>query len=446
MGLLAQRLEQRYEARNDPGWLTRGDTDDGQLSSAGIVVSPRNAFSLTTFWRCVDLLSSAVSQAPKDIIVKIGERGFPQFQKPTWLESPAGPTNPTYTVNDYFADVAVSMLIDGNYFTHVFPNVLDPQILTLLPPGRVTIKPGPTYEVRDASGRVVNTLEPLEMLHGTWLRMPGDPRGISPLEFLRRSIGAAIAAEDFAARYFGQGASLAFGVEVPGTLNPAQKADLAESLRKKHSGTANSHAIGILTGGAKFIGNLAPTAEQAQMLATRQFSVEEGCRPFGIPPHMVGSQQPGAVSYASVNGTLLEFKQYAVLPLALRIEAQHNRLVQVPSGINAPNATAQFKFNLDGIARADLLTRIQAYSQAILSGQITPDESRALEDRAPVGGNASKLLMQRQMVPIDDLGTASPVPGMPADAALVADKVAPLGPGEKQPANPVVPALKMPGG
>src|SRR5689334_10544389 len=153
MGLLAQRLS-GFEQRDDAGWLTRDDgPDTGTMTPSGVRVSRQAALGLTTIWRCVDLLSSAVAQAPKDVIVKIGGRSFPEFQKPQWLITP-NPADPTYTANDYFAQIAMSLLFDGNYFVHVYPNVLDPQVLTVLDPTRVDVRSGPVYDLKDSKGQI----------------------------------------------------------------------------------------------------------------------------------------------------------------------------------------------------------------------------------------------------------------------------------------------------
>lgn len=395
MGILTQRLD---EVRNDPGWLNRGDNDDADTTSSGVRVNHRSALGLTTVWRCVDLLSSAVSQAPRDVIVKVGGKSFPEFNPPAWVSTP-NPLDPTYTGNDYFSQVAMSMLFDGNYFVHVYPYVLDPQVLTVLDPAKVKVRPGPLYDLMDDAGHVVKTLGPLEILHGTWVRLPGMLRGISPLETLRRGMGSAIAAEEHASRFFSQGAAMSFGVEVPGALDDPQKSNLRESLRKRYAGLSNSHAIGVLTGGAKFVTGLAPTPEQAQMLATRKFSVEDLCRPFGVPPGMAGSQEPGASSYASAEVHDKQFAERAVLPLAVRIEQQHNRLLSVPPNLAGSGAKVQFKFNLDHIARMNLLGRYQAYGEAIRGGFMAPNEARVLEDQPPQDGG-DNLFMQVQMAPL----------------------------------------------
>jgi HK97 family phage portal protein len=417
MGFLAQRVE---EIRNRSDWLNADDSIDGpwqgRQTPSGVRVNRDVALGLPTIWRCVDLLASAVSQSPWDVVVKIGPRRFPEFNQPEWLTTP-NPLDPTFTIDDYFSQVALALLFDGNYFTAVYPNVLDPIVLTPLDPGRVRIKPGPRYEILDDYGQVSRVLGPMEMLHGTWLRPAGALRGISPLEALRRSIGSAVAAEDFAGRFFGQGASLAFGVEVPGELDDTKKDKLRDALKRKYAGLNNSHAVGVLTGGAKFVTGLAPTPEQAQMLATRKLSSEELCRPYGVPPIFVGSQEPGASSYASAEVYDKQFAERAVLPLAVRIEIQHNRMLTVPDNITDPNATVSLRCNLDAISRANILTRYQAYNTGVQGGFMTPNRARALEDEPPLPGG-DELYMQRQMVPITDLGTSAPIPGAPVDVAL----------------------------
>lgn len=418
MGFLADRFA---ELRFDPGrWLTEDDDYNGPISTAGVRVNRNSALALSTVWRCIDLLSSAVSQAPKDAILKVGSRSFPEFGKPAWMSQPE-PGNPAMTLNEHVAQVAVSLLLDGNFFTYVFPHVLDPQLVISLDPRRIVVRrngvAAPEYDILDRFGDVSNTVGPMEMLHGTWLRPPGELRGLAPLEVLRQSFGGAIASQDFSNRFFGQGASLAFGVEVPGSLDKTQKDQLAESLRKKHAGLQNSHAIGVLTGGAKFVSGLAPTPEQSQMLATREFQREDLAAIYGVPPHYVNAQKAGASSRASAEVYGADLKAMAILPLAERIEPHYSRLLSVPDSVTAPNASMQFKFNLDHFARADTYARAQALEVYVRSGQLTPNEARGLEDNPPLPGG-ERLYMQAQMTPIEMLGMGMTAAGSPVRSTV----------------------------
>ena len=180
----------------------------------------------------------------------------------------------------------------------------------------------------------------MRMLHGAWLKPPGKLRGLSPIEAARQGIGLGLTAEEFGARFFGQGTTLSYGVEVPGAMTDAQREELRANLRKRHSGTQNAHSVSVLTGGAKFVPGLGITNDQAQFLELRKFQVEDIARWYGVPPHMLGSQEPGASSYNSVEMRGIEFREYAVLPLVRRIEDTYDRLVEVPEGLSTANASA----------------------------------------------------------------------------------------------------------
>jgi HK97 family phage portal protein/HK97 family phage prohead protease len=422
VGVLATRVAAALEeARNDTGWLTRDDGDEMvPPSSAGVRVTQRSALGLSTFWRCVDLISHAVSITPRDVLLSAGGQSYPQYSPPAWLDTP-NPNDPNYMADDYFGEQAISMLIEGNAFVDVFPHVWEPQVLTVVAPTRVRVIPGPRYEILDEAGKVQRTLSPMNMLHGWWMKMPGESRGISPLEHFRRTLGGSIAADDFAARFFGQGAALAFGVEVPYALDDAKRETLRSSLKAKYAGLRNSHAIGVLSEGAKFVPGLAPSPEQAQMLATRKFSVEDIARIYGVPPGMAGSQEPGASSYASDVSHRKNFRDDAVLKFTTKLERLHGRLLNPPTG-NPNVGTFQLKFNLDWIARTDLLARYQAHSEGVRGGFLTPNEVRAIEDLPPMP-LGELLYMQQQMVPLADLGktkATEPLDTQPAPAGVAA--------------------------
>lgn len=420
MGLIARRLA-ATEIRSAADWLNDDDDDDGGPSPAGVRVNVASALTIPTVLRCVDILASSVAGSPRDIVIKLGSRTFPEYRNvPRWLDEP-NPADPTLTGDDYVYSLVASMVLEGNYFVHAYPNVLGPEALTVMDPARVRMPDGTSdFEILDELGHVVQTLRPWEVLHRRMFTWPGQRRGISILEKMRRTIGGAIAADEFASRYFSQGAALSFGVEVPTQLTAEQKQALSASLKQKHQGTRNSHAIGVLTSGAKFVGGLGPTPEQAQMLETRKFSVEEIARVFGVPPYMVGSQEPGASSYASTETAQKTFAERTVLPLVQRIEGQHNRLLADFTPV--PGGKAQFKLNMDHLLRADLLARFQAYETGIRSGFLKPDEARDKENLAPVPGG-DRIYMQAQMTPIVMLGLEpeSPEPADPEDDAAEND-------------------------
>ena len=58
------------------------------------------------------------------------------------------------------------------------------------------------------------------------------------------------------------------------------------------------------------------------------------------------------------------------------------------------------EFNLDGLLRGDYKTRMEGNAQAINTGQLTPDEARAQENREPLAGG-DRLYIQGATVPLE---------------------------------------------
>jgi len=106
--------------------------------------------------------------------------------------------------------------------------------------------------------------------------------------------------------------------------------------------------------------------------------VEDVARAFNIPPHLLGLPDHSS-SYASVEQTNLAWVTHGLRPLISKVEQSFTPLLQrSPGGENA-----FLKFNLDGLLRADIDTRMSAYSKGLAGGFLTINEARSLEDLPP---------------------------------------------------------------
>lgn len=380
MGILARRFGRTEQVRSAADFATEDEFAE-RPTRAGVPVTQRSALQLSTVWACVRLLTGTLAGLPAEVVARDGPSRRVVVDEPAWLSAP-NPADPTMTWGEYVSQLTASLLLDGNAFSYVDGGVDDPARLLVLDPSRVDVEyanAAPLYRIRGDHGEIVATVGPDRMLHATWVRLPGMIRGLSPIDVARQSIGHAIAVEASGARFFGQGANPSLGIEVPGALNDTQRRDLGEGLSRLYAGNENAHRIAIVGGGAKFVTSLGVTNEQSQFLESRKFGVEDIARVFGVPPHMLGSQEPGASSYNSVEQRALEFRQYSVLSLVRRIEDPHNRLL-------APGEA--LRLNLEGLARADMKTRYDAYSAGI-GRFLTPNEARSLEDLPPLPGGDS---------------------------------------------------------
>ena len=99
---------------------------------------------------------------------------------------------------------------------------------------------------------------------------------------------------------------------------------------------------------------------------------------------------------------MLGFLSFTLLPWMKRIEQSINRRLLRPDQRRRLHAT----FNPEALLRAASAARAAFYSSMTQNGIYTRDDCRIKENLAPMGGNAAKLTVQSNMLPIDKLGGA----------------------------------------
>jgi HK97 family phage portal protein len=247
------------------------------------------------------------------------------------------------------------MLLDGNSFTRIYRDS-NGQVanLVVLDPTKVQVMRAERtrelyYVYNDDYSKVIRKDE---MIHITEIRKAGADRGISRVSELQDNIGLGVALQNFASRFFAQGAVTSGMIETPQDLKPEQAKDLADNFNLRHRGTQKAHKVGILTGGAKFV-RTGVNPDEAQMLDSQRFSVEQMARIFRVPPHMIGVTTAGAMSYNSVEQQNINFVQHTLRSYIAKIEDAYSSLLPVG---------AFLRFNIDGLLRGDFQTRMQGYS------------------------------------------------------------------------------------
>ena len=342
---------------------------------AGTVITYDTSLKIGAVYACVRLLADTISTLPVDTFYREGGARLVFRPKPIWVETP----DIGMAREDFLQQAMVSLLLDGNVFIRIFRGRSgEVTSLTVLDPTRVEVRRNPaTREVEYAiDGTAGAVLTAAEVLHITELRRPGALRGVSRIEEVKQALGLASALEEFSARFFGQGSTTQGLIEWPGNLTREQAKDLADGFEEGHKGLRRAHRPGVLFGGAKFV-KTGVDPNEAQMLESRQFAVEEIARIFRCPLHLLQVSTPGAMSYASVEQNAIQFAQYTLRPIISKFETALSTLLPGPAFV---------KFNLDAILRGDIQTRFAAYSTGQLAGFLSVNDVRRLEDYAPAPG------------------------------------------------------------
>ena len=359
-----------FEAGDDLGFGTLSDT----------AIDSRSVFQVNAVYSAVSLIADTISTLPLDCFIRIDGQRRAFRPKPAWVEKP----DIALPRVAFYNSVIVSLLLDGNAFIRVFGGRENPvSNLVVLNPKTVEVK-------RTAQGRLVFEVQgedrPVsqdDMIFIPDVLRPGTIRGVSRVEALKENFGLALALEKFASTFFGQGTNLNGVIEFPGNLTAEQAENLRNSFDNKHKGWRRGHRTGVLSGGATFK-TTQVDPEASQSIEARRLAVEDVARAFNIPAHMLNI--PGTTSYASVEQNNLQFITHTLRPIVQKLEDAFSPLM----GRYAGGENAFVKWNLDGLARADIQARTSAYSTMIQMGAMSINDVRRLEDMSDIDDPAAQ--------------------------------------------------------
>jgi HK97 family phage portal protein len=378
--------------------------------STGYAVGTAAALSLSAVWACVNLLSGTIASLPLMVYQTTGGKRLVAENHQLFGLLHDSP-NADQTALDFWDFVAATIELRGNGFSEIERRG-DGNVVALdvpLPPEFVKVK-------RLASGALEYTVTrdgqtrkvPQErMLH---IRgFGGHPLGgLSTLTFARRTFASAMAGENASRTVYGNGIRTngAFISEHP--LTKEQMAEVEEIIQEKYAGAMNAGRPLILNHGMKYE-SITMNPEDAQMLESRAFSVEEICRFFGVPPFMIGHTQKSTSWGTGLEQQTLGFQKFTLRRRLKRIEMALEKQLLSPAD-RANGVTVEF--NLDGLLRGDSTARAASYQSGIRNGYYTINEVRAWENLPPVeGGDVVRIQMQN--VPIDEADLPPPAAPTP---------------------------------
>ena len=371
----------------------------GRGSDAGETVTDTTALSLSAVWGCVNLLSGTISSLPLMIYrEKDGQREIARDHDLFRIlhDSP----NYDQTSVDFWDFMAASIELWGNAYAEKLREGGKPAGLLPIHPEAVGVKRMSNGEieyswVQDGKQRKLTDKDVLH-IRG----FGGAPLGgMSTLQFGRNTLGLARAVDRAASTTFKNGMRPSGALTFPDFLSKENREIAETRLTEKYMGGANSGRPMILEGGTTWQ-QLTLAPEDAQMLESRRFSVEEICRFFGVPPHMVGHTENSTSWGTGLEQQTLGFQKFTLRRRLKRIEqALEKQLLTAADRASG----VRIEFALEGLLRGDSKARSAFYASGLTNGWFTINEVRALENMAPVDGGDTPR-MQMQNVPITEAG------------------------------------------
>ena len=270
-------------------------------------------------WACVRVISETVASLPFPVYRRL-ERGRERVHDHQVYRLLNLQPNPEVTPITFREAVTAHVLTWGNGYIYINRNRYtgDPESLWLLLPDR-------TYPVRIGEDRrlVYRTLRPDgsemyiaadDVIHIAGLGYDGLV-GYSPIRMAMEAIGAGLAAEEFANRFYRQGTHIGGIVEIPGSLSEAAQKRLSESIKETHQGLGKSHLLMILEEGVKYH-RIGIPPNEAQFLETRKFQAEE----MPLVPSSASKWFYGSIDVCNIDG--LSMVTDTILPWCRRWSKQ----------------------------------------------------------------------------------------------------------------------------
>lgn len=379
----------------DPlGWLNLF----GLRSRSGTVVTMETALQLSTVWACIRLTAQAVASLPLDLY----ERRSANDRVPLdddLAEVICHSPNADQTTIEFWEGMAAWLAARGN--AYALKHTIGRRLVALetIPGTACTPYRTPDNELRyriNDRGKAED-LPREKIFHIRGFGFGGD-LGLSPIGYGVQSIGAAIAAEEVAGKTFENGLMTSGVLSSDQILNSDQRGQL-QKLMQQYVGSKNAGKMMILEAGLKYQA-LSLNPEDAQLLETRRFQVEEVCRWFGVPPIIIGHAAQGQTMWGSgVEHILISWLTLGIGPMCTRIEARINKDLIRPFG----SRKAYAKYNREALLQMDSAAKANFLSSMVQNGLMTRNEGRAKLE-LPRRDGADTLTAQTNLAPLDLLG------------------------------------------
>ena len=198
--------------------------------------------------------------------------------------------------------------------------------------------------------------------------------GMSPIEYAAQSIQLGLSYEAYGVNFYANGAMPSGTLEHPDALKDDAFERLKKDLKDNYTGMKKAGVPMILEGGMKW-NQVTINPIDAQLLESKYFQIEDICRIYRIPPHLIQDLRKSTNN--NIEHQSLEFVMYTMLPIFKRYEDNINMQLLTPEqrkkGIYA-------EFKLDSLLRGDSKTRAEAYSIGRLGGWLSVNDIRRLEN------------------------------------------------------------------
>lgn len=347
----------------------------GGPSFAGPIVTPDSAMQHATVWAAVTLLSDLVST----FTWNAWEESTDEL---TTVRPPSIVTNPSTYVDavDWRRQIMVSWLLRGNAYGIVQErdnngvatrvDIIHPDLVTVM---RMSPLLGPFRFM--VMGEQMDLYPLGDLLHVPAYTIPGSPIGLSAINYARQSIGVGLASEEFAARFFGDGAHPTSIITTDTEVTKEQAEIVKDRVTQAISHRREPAVLGL---GMKWQQvQIAP--EESQFLETIKANRLTIAQFFGLASaaELIGAESSSSMTYSNVSQKSLNLLTYGLRPWLVKMQGIYDSLTP---------PTMRVRPNVDELLQVDPKTRADIQTEQVRAGLRTQNEVRLDDHRPPLEG------------------------------------------------------------
>jgi len=359
------------------------------------VVGVDGALQIATVWRAVEILAKTIATLP--IMVYYNTNGMREVARNVnlWSLLHERP-NARQTPVEFWVAMLLNMLLRGNGYAEIKRNSRGlPIALIVMPADQVEMdlkEDGNDIYIYN-NGIKLREIDAENVLHIK--EMTGGYVGMSRLEYMRTSVSEHVNAQYASNGLFSKNGRTNGILSTTAPLGNSQWDDLRKRIRTLRE---DPQELDVIPADLKYQQvNLSP--QDLQLLTTRQFTVQEIGRWFGIPAILLNQTEGTTTLGSSASDTIESFEKLTLRPMVINIEQSIRHRLMTPS----ERINLEVEFNLDGLLRASYRERMEIGSQAVQNGILSRNEVRQYENMSPYTGG-DQFTVQSNLLPIEKLG------------------------------------------
>jgi HK97 family phage portal protein len=358
-------------------------------TASGITITPQKAMGVATVYACVNAISRTFSTLPLKLYRSLPGGGRTEAREHPLYSILHDAPNEEMTSADFRRAVQANATLRQAGYALIVRNGMG-EIAELRPIENKDIRP----ERSTSTNRLGYMLredgterwkDASQILHIRGLTFNGIT-AVDTMVTARECIGLAIALQDNAARFFGNGSRPGAILSHPKSLTDPARVRLKESFEAA-SKAGKAWSMMLLEEGLTFAA-MRSDNDKSQMHESRVQQAKEIAQVFGIPPHKVGILENA--TFSNIEEQAIEYVGDCILPWAHTWEQTLNQKLLTPE----ERRVYSFGFVLEGLLRGDIASRYAAYAVGRQWGWLNVDEIRERENMNPLPDGKGQIYLQ----------------------------------------------------